>query len=113
MAATTITNLNLTRNVWADFPTAAAADAGDGLVITPTGGDQRMLIYCENSDAANAETVTIKGGQGPLAMGDLTLSFAAGAKKVINVESGRYMGSDGKIRLTGSADVKVAVIFLP
>ena len=46
-------------------------------------------------------------------MGDLTLSFAAGAKKVINVESGRYMGSDGKIRLTGSADVKVAVIFLP
>lgn len=112
MAAATIENLNLLRNTWADMPAGVAVNATDGLLITPSGGDQKMLILCENG-GSGAVTVAVKGGEGPMALGDLTLSFAAGAKKVIAIESGRYMQADGTILLTGPADVKVSAIFLP
>ena len=114
MAATAITNATLTRNTWTAFPAVAASDATDGILITPSKPDGQLLIYCQNSDGSNAETVVIKGGYfKPFAAGDLSLSFAASAVKVIAIETGKYLQSSGKIKMTGSADVKVSVIELP
>jgi siroheme synthase len=114
MAATVITNTNLSFNVFSAMPAAAAVDATAGALITPTGSDERMLIIVRNDEAADAMDVVVKGGDGPMATGDLTEEVAAGATKLIAIESGRYMNSAGKIAISGeSANIKIACVFLP
>jgi hypothetical protein len=114
MAATAITNTNLVWNTFAAMPATAAVDASDGVLITPTGPDHKMLIIAESAEGADPKDVTIKGGDGPMAFGDLVYEVAAGATKIIAIESGRYLNSDGKIEILGeSANIKIACVFLP
>jgi hypothetical protein len=112
--ATAITNTSLSWNTFAAMPTAAAVEATNGALITPTGPDHKMLIYVTSAESTDAKDVTIEGGDGPMAFSDLTVSVAAGAEKIIAIESGRYMNSAGKISIKGgSANIKVSCIFLP
>lgn len=117
MAATAITNTVLTRNTVAIFPATAACDATDGALITCDKDDQKMLIYIENADASNAETVTIKKGNGLQGTADYAVSVAASGKRCVVIESGKFKNvsgdNKGKIVITGTADVKVACVVLP
>lgn len=113
MAASTPTNVSMALNAICAAPTNTACDATDGLLVTPTAADQKLLIIVENSDAANAETVTIAAGTGPMAAGAYAFSVAASTTKYLVLESGRYAQSTGKIKITASADVKIGVLQLP
>lgn len=117
MAATAIVNTVLGFNTGAVMPTTAAVDAVDGALITCDKADQKMLIIMENADVANAENVTIVKGNGVQGVADLVVALAASGKKVITVESGKYKNVSGtlkgKIKITGTADVKIACVVLP
>ena len=117
MSATKITPVTLTRNAVNAFPTTAACSADDGAQIQWNGPDERMFILIENADSVNSESVTIKKGDGPAAAAsDLTLSLPAGEKRLVPIESARFLNTTGAARgcvlLTGSADVKVAAVLL-
>ena len=95
--------------------TLTALDGTDGGEYTVANPSSETLFIVVNADTSNAETVTLKKPASPCmgegtAFPDKAVSVAAGKTAVLRVESMRYMGKDGKIKLTGSADVKVAVI---
>lgn len=117
MAATAITNTVLAFNGAKIMPATAAVDATDGALITCGAADQKMLIIIENSDSTNAETVTIKKGDGVQGVADLALSIPKSETHTIVVESGKYKNLTGtlkgKIKITASADVKIACVVLP
>lgn len=117
MAATAITNTVLVRNTVATFPATAASDATDGVLITCDKDDQKMLIIIENVDASNAETVTILKGDGLQGVSNLAVSVPASSMRCVVVESGRFKNVSGtlkgKIKITGTADVKIACVVLP
>lgn len=117
MAATAIVNTVLGFNTAAALPATAAVDAADGALITCDKADQKMLIIMENADGANAENVTIVKGNGVQGVADLVVALAASEKKVITIESGKYKNlsgtNKGKIKVTGTADVKLACVVLP
>ena len=113
MAAATPTNVSMTINAICAAPTNTACDATDGLLVTPTRADSKILLIVENSDSSNAETVTVVGGVGPMAYGNYAVSVAAATTKYLVLESGRYAQSTGKIKITGTADVKIGVLQLP
>lgn len=117
MAATAIVNTILGFNVASVMPATAAVDAVDGALVTCDKADHKMVIIMENADAANAENVTIKAGNGFQGTTDLVVALAASAKKVIVIESAKYKNvsgtNKGKILINGTADVKIACVVLP
>lgn len=95
--------------------TFTALDGTDGGVYTVSNPDAETLIIIQNTDSSNAETVTIKKPANPCmgegtAFPDKAVSVAKSSTAVAMIESMRYMGADGKITITGSADVKVLVV---
>lgn len=121
MAANTVTITQLAWNTAVDFPTPSANDTSAGTLIKPTKGSEKTIIYMENTDSTNAEKVTFEAGEGYGAYDALTIDIAKSAKKVIALESARYMQDDGYIHVqvyeadgtTASDDVKFAVICNP
>lgn len=118
MAATAITNTVLSVfGTAAAMPATAAVDATDGALITCDKADHKMLIIMENADTTNAETVTIKAGNGIQGAKDWTVSVPKSSTMVVTVESGFYKNvsgtNKGKIKITGTADVKIACVVLP
>lgn len=118
MAATSVTNTSLKFNTAGDMPTAVAVNAADGAVIDFSNcEDGRILIILENASTAE-KTATIKAGDSIQGVSDLAVKIAASGKKIITVESGRFMNVSGANRgcvvITGTdANVKVAAIELP
>ncbi len=121
MAAATITELVMTMGEAYERPATTAVDSSDGLKIDMLGADHKLLITLENDNAGADVVAKIIGGAGPMAMGDLTVTLSDDQIKVISVESGRYMQSDGTLLIkgfaangtTGSNKVKVSAVFLP
>jgi hypothetical protein len=121
MGANTVTTTSLEWNTAVAFPTPSANNTSDGTLLKPTRGDEQTIIYLENTDSSNAEKVVIEGGDGYGAHNDLTIELLASGKKIISVESARYMKRDGYIHAmayeadgsTESDDVKFAVICTP
>ncbi len=117
-----VANLD-TNKIRAGFHTGTAIvetalDATAGGEFTVTNADERTAIIIHNSDASNAENVTIKAPAKP-AMGtgagyaDTTISVAAGKTVVMMIETQKFMEADThKVKLAGSADVKVTVVEL-
>lgn len=94
--------------------TLTAFDATDGAEYTPTKGDERVMVLIYNSDTSNAETVTLKAPTNPNKVGgaiaDVAVSVGAGKVAMLMVESAKYVDiSTGKVKLTGTADVKAQV----
>ena len=61
------------------------------------GGDNGVLLHLV---AAEECTVTVRGGEGPLAGGDLIIPLDGAYTKVIWLETGRYADRDGAITLS-------------
>lgn len=92
-----------------------AFDGTDGAEFTVTSADNKTVLVLYNSDASNNEDVVIKAPANPtLGVGtgatDKTVTIKKGEAGVVMIESTRYMNKDGKVKLTGSADVKGLVI---
>lgn len=117
MAATEITLNKMKRGEALSLPVSSAVDATNGAYIDFSGDDGRILIIMENSDSSNAETVTVKAGDGIQATGDLSITLTASQKALVNIESGPYKIMSGtnknKVKVSASADVKLAAVLLP
>lgn len=92
-----------------------AFDASAGAEFTCTSADNKTILVLFNSDASNDETVVIKAPANPtLGVGtgatDKSVTIKKGEAGVVMIESARYMNKDGKVKLTGSADVKGLVV---
>lgn len=61
------------------------------------GGDNGVLLHLIASEEC---TVTVHGGEGPLAGGDLIIPLDVNYTKVIWLETGRYADRDGVISLS-------------
>ena len=96
--------------------TLTTLDGTDGGTYTVTKGDERTVLVIQNTDADNAENVTIKAPAHPvLGVGtgfpDKVVSVAAASTAICYVESMRYMdAASGKVTIKGSADVDVGVV---
>lgn len=117
MATTNITNTSLKFNTAAAMPATSALDASGGCRISfKNREDARILIILENSATASKEA-TVKAGNSIQGVKDLTVSLDAGQKKVITLESGKYMNVSGTnagyVVITGTADIKAAAVELP
>lgn len=91
-----------------------AFDGTAGAEYTPEKGDERVMVVIYNSDASNAEDVTIKAPTNPSKIGgaiaDIKVSVGAGKIALVMIESAKFADEvTGKVTLLGSADVKGAV----
>lgn len=119
MAIASVTNTKLKTNTIAAMPTATAVDATAGAAVDYSNkSDGRILLILENAHATAAKTATIKSGNGLQGTEDLAVEIAAGAQKVVVIETGKFVNvsgtNKGKVVITGtSADIKVSAIELP
>lgn len=91
-----------------------AFDGTAGAEYTPEKGDERVMVVIYNSDASNAEDVTIKAPTNPSKIGgaiaDVKVSVGAGKIALVMIESAKFADEvTGKVTLLGSANVKGAV----
>ena len=120
MAKATITPQILTK--WSEPATGAATTSmvtaltAEGGSIDWNFGDQKAILLVQNTGSAPV-SVTVKAGGGIQGTADLTFSVTNAQYTFLGLESGRFKqvaGDDkGKIIITGSADIKVAVFVLP
>ena len=115
MAYTQITPVLLSFETLAALPSTSAVDATDkGAEIPMSRADQKLLIYLYNANATTAKTATFKAGSGALGMDDKPFSIPAQGTKLLAVESGRHMRSNGKLLVIGeTTDIQVGAVFLP
>ena len=105
MADVTITNskiaaLNDNQAMTLNAATETTDATAQKFIYTPTGKDNKICIVTVNG-AASALTVTVTGGDGAFAMGDLTDTIPATAGTyIIQLETGRYMQSNGTIEIS-------------
>lgn len=94
-----------------------ALDGTDGGEVVLNSRDIDTVILVKNADESNAETFTIKQGNGVQGVADFVYSVPANTTKFIPIESGFFKnvtGADkGKVVFAGSADLSVAVISHP
>lgn len=88
-----------------------AFDGTDGATFTMPRADERVILVLQNTDASNAETVTLKAPANPSKIGgalaDVAISVPASKQALVMVESARFCdATTGLVKLTGSADVK-------
>lgn len=119
MARAVITPVKLSK--WNEINSAdlafTALNGTDGGEIVWDGRDIDGLILVKNSDDTNAETFTIKKGNSEQAVVDFTYSIPKLETRALAIESAFFKnvtGTDkGKVVVSGSADLSVAVVFLP
>lgn len=94
-----------------------ALDGTDGAEIAWSGRDIDATILVQNTDTVNDEVLTIKKGNAEQGVVDFTYTIVKNTMRAICIESAFFKnvtGTDkGKIVLTGSADLKVAVVLHP
>lgn len=120
MAVTAISLVELGQNTMSNALTmTAATTAADGFVIDYTKDDDKTLLIVRNDHATVAQTITIKAGNGLQGVADTeAFSLAAGAIKVINLESGKFKNVSGTnkgkvLAIPSTTDIKVAAVLLP
>lgn len=118
MARATVTPIKLgVRNKFSEAITYVAIDATDGLEFVMDERDEKYVVLIQNTDTDNDETVTIKKGNGIQGVADYTEKVGKGETVAISLDSGAYKnvsGTDkGKVVITGTSDVEVAVVVLP
>lgn len=96
--------------------TPTALDGTDGGEYTVTAANDKMFLIITNVDSSNAENVTVKAPAHPLmgtgtGMADMTISVAASTTVVALIDALRFADAEtAKIKITGSADVKISVV---
>lgn len=113
MADVTVTNTKLTafnsfKVLTANPATETKDNTAQKFVFTPTGKDNHAIILVSTSadDAANEILdVTVTGGEGVFALGTLTTTVPGVAGLyAFQIETGRYMQSDGTIEISFAPD---------
>ena len=93
-----------------------AVDPAEGAALEMKGCDDKYLIVVQNAAEA-AKTVTVKAGNGLQGTADLVHEVAESSTTCVVLESGHYKnvsGADkGKVLITGTVDIKIAVFRLP
>lgn len=118
MAATSVVNTCLKFNEAKTMPATVAVNAANGALVDYSNKeDARILLIIENGAGAE-KTAAIKAGDSIQGISDLEVTLAAGEKKILTVESGKYMNVSGPNRghivITGTdTSIKVAAIELP
>ncbi len=95
--------------------TGEVSVAGD-TELPYTAGDDRLILCFEEVDGSTASVVIDAGDYPPSALaskGSLTLPLAANDLKLVQLEAGRFLQSDGKITWTITGGVKVFAFRLP
>ena len=93
-----------------------ALDASAGAYYEHKERDDKYVIIAQNAGNA-AANLTFKHGNGIQGVVDKVVSIGAGKTRFITLESGafKFMSGEnkGRVLMTGSADIKVAVVKLP
>lgn len=90
------------------------AMTSEGIEFDVSGYNTDRLIFVARNDHASTAvtTLTVKAGDGYAAGNDVVCdSLAAGNLAVIAVETARF-GSKGKVKFTGTTDVKMVAVYL-
>jgi hypothetical protein len=118
MARVDITNTKLKLNEISAMPeTEAVTNQTDGCAIDYTGKDDgKILLILENSTSSPID-IKILQGNGIQGVEDLAINIGNMEKKVIVIESGKFVNVKGELKgkviINGSTSLKVAAIELP
>lgn len=120
MATVAITPIELTANTRSSdlvgAGTAITDAAANTFVITPPAGAAGLLLFFEAD--ASGDTVSISAGDNPpsplAGLGATSLVLAASDLRVVVVEPGQHVQSDGTIEATCADDgTKCYALFMP
>lgn len=105
MADVTITNskiaaLNTKQALSFNAATADTADLAQDFYYTPTGKDNKIVIGIQVADTNGAVAHSISAGVGVFGTAAKTGSTAQATTGIVQIETGRYMQSDGTIKIT-------------
>ncbi|MEQ9093121.1 MAG: hypothetical protein RLN63_03370, partial [Miltoncostaeaceae bacterium] len=101
-----------------DDPTAEAADAADGNLVSGARLEQ-ILLRVTNTDATNPQTITVLAGLNPPALeagrGDLEVAIPSTDTVFMGpFESGRFVQAGGDLWIdVTAADIEVTAFRLP
>lgn len=96
--------------------TIAITVSGEASVLPALGGEAHLFLFVEEQDGSTA-TIVFDAGDYPPAMlshkGSVTVSLAANDAKLIVLEAGRHMQSDGTITGTVTGGVRIKAVRMP
>lgn len=122
MALGAVTNAVCVRNAATVMGTYVDCVVNEGLLVTATADDQKILICLKNALTNATHTAVIVKGNGIQGVADLEVTLGFSATKVIVVESGAYKlvsgTNKGKILIkdkntTNTNVISVAAVVLP
>lgn len=121
MAASTVTNVVLTRGTASTFPTGVTEAVGEGALVDYTKNDGKILLILKNAITNATHTAVINKGNGLQGVANLEVTIAASTTKGIVIESGSYKNvsgtNKGKILVqnknTTVAAFEVSAVVLP
>ena len=122
MALGAVTNAVITRNAATAMGSFVDCVVNEGLLVDATADDQKICLHIKNAITTATHTAVIVKGNAIQGVADLEVTLAAGAEKVIVVESGLYKlvsgTNKGKILIkdkstTNTNAISVAAVVLP
>ena len=122
MALGAVTNAVCVRNAATAMGSFVDCVVNEGLLVTATADDQKILISLKNALTNATHTAVIVKGNGIQGVADLEVTLGYSATKVIVVESGAYKlmsgTNKGKILIkdkntTNTNVISVAAVVLP
>ena len=97
---TLITTLNTFQTVTKIVADADTANLAQKFIYTPTGKDNKIVIFLQVANTHGAVATSIKGGAGVFGTAAKTDSVAQNTTEVVQIETGRYIQADGTIEIT-------------
>lgn len=95
-----ITALNVKQALTFMAADADTIDLAQKFIYTPTGKDGKVVIGIQVADTNGAVAHSIKGGAGAFGIAAKTGSTAQATTGIVQIETGRFMQSDGTIEIT-------------
>ncbi len=96
---TLIATLNTDQALTFNAADADTSNLAQTFYYTPTGRDSKVLVGFQVANSHGAVAVSITGGDGVFGIAAQTASIAQNATEVIQIETGRFMKSTGKINI--------------
>ena len=96
---TLVATLNTDQTLTFNAADADTNDLAQTFYYTPTGKDNKVVIGFQVANSHGAVAVSITGGVGVFGAPAKSASIAQNGTEVIQIETGRYMQSTGKINI--------------
>lgn len=97
-----ITALNVAQVVTLMAADADTANLAQKFIYTPTGKDNRIAFVVEVADSHGTVAYEIAAGKGVFGTAKKSESCAQNTRKVIQIETGRYMQTGGTVEITAT-----------